>query len=158
MKGTEASFSYVQHSLYLVSSSINVSIFHTTWLDTFWTDMYMCIYTHVCVRLHGGRWESWRSLERLWVYMRVTQWPHEKQDGDIGAHEGHGRSTWRPREGRTGVTWVAHKRHLGEHGAHTEGMWEIWGHTGATRKQMGVMGTTWGHIKELQVTSWGTWG
>ena len=31
--------SYVQCSLYLVSSSINVSVFHITWLDTFWTDL-----------------------------------------------------------------------------------------------------------------------
>ena len=38
LKGTEASMSYVQCLLYLVSSSINVSIFHSTWLDTFWTD------------------------------------------------------------------------------------------------------------------------
>ena len=35
-KGTEVSLSYVQCFLYLVSSSINVSIFHITWLDTFW--------------------------------------------------------------------------------------------------------------------------
>ena len=43
--------SYVQCSLYLVSFSVNVSIFHITWLDTFWTDytythMYVYIYTH----------------------------------------------------------------------------------------------------------------
>ena len=38
-KGTEASLSYVQCFLYLVSFSINVSIFHSTWLDTFWTDL-----------------------------------------------------------------------------------------------------------------------
>ena len=37
LKGTEVSLSYVQCFLYLVSS-INVSIFHITWLDTFWTD------------------------------------------------------------------------------------------------------------------------
>ena len=42
LKGTEASFSYVQHFLFLVSSSINVFIFHTTWMDTFWTD-FMCL-------------------------------------------------------------------------------------------------------------------
>ena len=35
LKGTEASLSYVQCFLYLVSSSINVSTFHVTWLDTF---------------------------------------------------------------------------------------------------------------------------
>ena len=39
LKGTEASLSYVWCFLYLVSSSINVSIFHKTWLDTFWTDL-----------------------------------------------------------------------------------------------------------------------
>ena len=38
LKGTEASLSYVQCFLYLVSSSINAcaSIFHITWMDTFW--------------------------------------------------------------------------------------------------------------------------
>ena len=36
LKGTEASLSYVQCFLYLVSS-INVFIFHITWLDTLWT-------------------------------------------------------------------------------------------------------------------------
>ena len=39
LKGTEVSLSYVQCFLYLVSSSINVSIFHIAWLDTFWTDL-----------------------------------------------------------------------------------------------------------------------
>ena len=38
LKNTEASLSYVQCFLYLVSSSINVSILHSKWLDTFWTD------------------------------------------------------------------------------------------------------------------------
>ena len=43
LKGTKASLSYVQCFLYLRSSSINVSIFHSTWLDTFWTDLiYIC--------------------------------------------------------------------------------------------------------------------
>ena len=47
LKGTEASLSCVQCFLYLVSSSVNVSIFHIAWLDTFWTDlmcMCMCVY------------------------------------------------------------------------------------------------------------------
>ena len=39
LKGTEASLSFVQSFLYLVTSSINVSIFHSTWLDTFWVDL-----------------------------------------------------------------------------------------------------------------------
>ena len=38
-KGTEASLSFIQCFLYLVSSSINVSIFHITWLATFWTGL-----------------------------------------------------------------------------------------------------------------------
>ena len=38
LKGTKMSLSYVQCCLYLVSSSVNVSIFNITWLDTFWTD------------------------------------------------------------------------------------------------------------------------
>ena len=37
LKRTEASLSYVQCFLYLVSSSINVSIFHIIGLHTFWT-------------------------------------------------------------------------------------------------------------------------
>ena len=37
LKETETSLSCVQCFLYLVSSSINVSIFHVTWLDTFYT-------------------------------------------------------------------------------------------------------------------------
>ena len=39
LKGTEASLSYVQCFLHLVSPSVNVSGFHITWLDTFWTDL-----------------------------------------------------------------------------------------------------------------------
>ena len=45
LKGIEASLSHVQCFLYLVSSSRNVSIFHITWPDTFWTGLvYLCIY------------------------------------------------------------------------------------------------------------------
>ena len=39
LKGTEMSLSYIQCFLYPVSSSVNVSVFHSTWLDTFWTDL-----------------------------------------------------------------------------------------------------------------------
>ena len=39
LKGTETSLSYIQCLFFVVSSSINVSIFHITWLDTFWTDL-----------------------------------------------------------------------------------------------------------------------
>ena len=44
LKGTEASLSYVQCFLYLVSSSINVSIFLSTWMDTFWTDLLYMVF------------------------------------------------------------------------------------------------------------------
>ena len=46
-KGTEASLSSVQWFLYLASSSIKVSIFHITWLDTFWTDFIYYIYINI---------------------------------------------------------------------------------------------------------------
>ena len=39
VKGTEELLSYLQHFLYLVSSPINVFIFHSMWLDTFSTDL-----------------------------------------------------------------------------------------------------------------------
>ena len=44
LKGTEVSLSYVQCFLYLVSSSVNVSVFHITWMDTFWTDLIIYIF------------------------------------------------------------------------------------------------------------------
>ena len=48
LKGTEASFSYVRWFLYLVFCSINVSLFHSTWLDIFWTDVtYSYIWIHI---------------------------------------------------------------------------------------------------------------
>ena len=40
LKGIEESLPYVQCFLYLVSSSINVSIFHITWLGTFMIHWY----------------------------------------------------------------------------------------------------------------------
>ena len=39
LKETETSLSCVQCFLYFISSSITVSIFHITWLDTLWTDL-----------------------------------------------------------------------------------------------------------------------
>ena len=45
LKGTEASSSYVQCFLHLVSSSMNVSIFHSTWLDTFGTDLVLMLWS-----------------------------------------------------------------------------------------------------------------
>ena len=51
LKGTEVSLSSVQCFLYLVSS-INVSIFHSTWPDTFWTDR-VCVCVCVCMRVRA---------------------------------------------------------------------------------------------------------
>ena len=48
LKGTEASLSYVQCFLSLGSSSINVSVFHITWLDTFWK-VHMCVCVCLCL-------------------------------------------------------------------------------------------------------------
>ena len=45
LKETEMSLSYIQCFLYLVSSSINVSIFHIMWVDTFWTGQYTHMHT-----------------------------------------------------------------------------------------------------------------
>ena len=39
LNGTKVSLSYVQCFLYFVSSPINVSVFHMTWLGTLWTDV-----------------------------------------------------------------------------------------------------------------------
>ena len=39
LKGTEVSLSYVQCFLYLISPTINISIFHITRLDTSWTGL-----------------------------------------------------------------------------------------------------------------------
>ena len=49
LQGTEVSLSYEQCFLYLVPSLINVSIFHITWLDIFWTDLVYVYYGKVFV-------------------------------------------------------------------------------------------------------------
>ena len=46
LKGTEVSLSYIQCLLYLVSCSINASIFQIAWLDTFWTDLILILLIH----------------------------------------------------------------------------------------------------------------
>ena len=43
LKGTEAPLIYVQCSLYLVSSLVNISIVHSTWLHIFWTDLILLV-------------------------------------------------------------------------------------------------------------------
>ena len=49
LKGSEVLLSYVQFFLCLMSSSINVSIFHITWLNIFWT--YLHISTKWFIRI-----------------------------------------------------------------------------------------------------------
>ena len=49
-------------TMFLVSSSINVSIFHITWLDTFWTDI---IY---------GTWDC--SERKVWIFPWMSQTQH----------------------------------------------------------------------------------
>ena len=70
LKETEESLSYVLCFLYLVSSSINVSIFHITWLDTFWTDLYVKLDQSILEGYSTSELidqASWKS-EDLWLY------------------------------------------------------------------------------------------
>ena len=84
LKRTEASLSYVQGfslffedfiylfldkstiqglcTMFLVSSSINVCIFHSIWLDTFWTGL---IY----------------NIDGIWMDMDMTHWKQKSNDG-----------------------------------------------------------------------------
>ena len=61
LKGTEASLSYAQRFLNLVSSLINVSIFHSTWLDTFWTE-----------KRSNLNVQNWRLTVHLYIRMYET--------------------------------------------------------------------------------------
>ena len=68
LKGTAALLSYVQRFLYFVSSSINVSIFHITWLDSFWTDLVhvahiIGVKRRAIILSHGGSKKTWETLE-----------------------------------------------------------------------------------------------
>ena len=63
LKGTEVSLSHVQCLLYL-ASSINVSIFHSAWLDTFWTELVSLLST--CYLL--GIWWHWKYHRGIQTY------------------------------------------------------------------------------------------
>ena len=52
LRRTEVSLSYVQCFLYFASSSISISILHTTCLETFWTDPHIHISNHYVVHLN----------------------------------------------------------------------------------------------------------
>ena len=84
LKGTEASLSYVQCFLYLVSSSTNVSIFHITWLDTFWTELVyvqnhqLYIFNFMQFFLYQLYFNKtgWKNLETVieTLFLIVTNW------------------------------------------------------------------------------------
>ena len=59
---TEASLCYVQCFLYLASSSINVSMFYSTWMDTFWTDLSVCYSGTDCTQV------QWTLLKSKFVF------------------------------------------------------------------------------------------
>ena len=55
-------------TMFLVSSSINVSNFHITWLNTFWKDIY--IYTHLYIFIY--------VYEYIWmcIYIHIYSYTH----------------------------------------------------------------------------------
>ena len=61
--------------LYLVSSSMNVSIFHRTWLDTFWTGL---VYRFICMHIYRSIY-TYSTL----IYSSTFYWGLTKcvQDG-----------------------------------------------------------------------------
>ena len=56
----------VVRTMFLVSSSINVSVFHNTWLDTFWTDLVYLSLTGRLVKILNGPFIFW-EIPLLWV-------------------------------------------------------------------------------------------
>ena len=52
LKGTDLSSSCVQYFLCVVSSSIKLLIFHSTWLDTFWTDLIYLLNASILITMN----------------------------------------------------------------------------------------------------------
>ena len=71
-EGAEVSLSYVQCFLYLVSSSINVSIFHTAWLDTFWTELYTSRKEEGCFPRGQLLFSVWSSDAPFYIFLGRT--------------------------------------------------------------------------------------
>ena len=67
LKGTEASLSYARCFLYLVSSSINVFIFHSTCLDTFWTDLIFNKYLVQFLPCVKNCTKHWKYCVKKWI-------------------------------------------------------------------------------------------
>ena len=88
LKGTEVSLSYVQCFSYLVSSPVNVSIFHSTWLVTFWTDLVFWISwtsVHISIKRQNikhlkGKW----VVELLRDEANRTIYPNSNTSGNSG--------------------------------------------------------------------------
>ena len=48
-------------TMFLVCSSVNASVFHITWLDTFWTDLLIC--RIVCINIYAMYYEiDWTAM------------------------------------------------------------------------------------------------
>ena len=75
LKGTEVSLSYVQYFLYLVSL-INVPSFPITWLDTFWTDLYVIdIYIYVSIYLSTYLY-IYHTYTYVYMYVYIYTYTH----------------------------------------------------------------------------------
>ena len=81
LKRTEVSLSYEQCFLYLISSSVNVSIFHSAWLDTFWTGLVCCLQkTHLRSKdTHRLKLKGWKEIfhangkeKKAWVAILIS--------------------------------------------------------------------------------------
>ena len=72
LNGTEASLSYVQCFFYLVSSSINVSIFPITWLDISWTDLVLTK-VKVSVMWKSTLYASWYNSKIIATHLRILE-------------------------------------------------------------------------------------
>ena len=60
-------------TMFLVSSSVNVSIFHITWLDTFWTDLlYFYVFSNTYILFVASLWRIWISN-----IMTLELWGHD---------------------------------------------------------------------------------
>ena len=81
LKGTEVSLSYVQCFLYLISFWINVSIFHSVWLDTFWTGLiYLAKQEHkfkqaLVSALKGMGENGMNRFVAAYMLCRLLVWP-----------------------------------------------------------------------------------
>ena len=88
LKGTETSLSCVHCFSYLVSSSISVSVFHITWLDTFRTG-HIDIKNTVCVlkRLETAHTRGRQNASTLKCLLSLSGWPKLRSVAPRGGGE-----------------------------------------------------------------------